>query len=216
MLSRVHVQIVYDNTTQRKDLAADWGFACLIEAGNRRLLFDTGARGDLLLANMRVLGINMLDIGEIFVSHYHWDHTGGLPDLLALKPDIKVWAPRDCENVQMANRVEFIDTPRDLGDSLYSTGTLADIEHSLVIRTERGVVVVVGCSHPGVGQILDIASSFGKPYALVGGFHGFDEYERLEGLDIICPTHCTQHIEEIKQRCPDQYVPGGAGTFFRL
>ncbi len=215
MSNEVTIRIIYDNTTQRDDLVADWGFACLVEAHGRHMLFDTGAKGDVLMANMAALNIDPASIGEVFISHDHWDHTGGLPDLLAVNPDVKVWAPRDCQNVQMAGDVGFIDKPRDLGDSLYSTGTLADIEQSLAIKTEHGLVVVVGCSHPGVGEILDAASGFGTPNALVGGFHGFDEYDRLTGLDLICPTHCTQHIEEIKQRYPDQYIPGGAGAELR-
>jgi metal-dependent hydrolase (beta-lactamase superfamily II) len=38
----VKATIVYDNTTKRRDLIADWGFACYIEADNKNILFDTG------------------------------------------------------------------------------------------------------------------------------------------------------------------------------
>jgi len=52
------ITIVYDNTTSREDLQADWGFSALIEAKNTpKILFDTGANGKILLNNMEKLGI---------------------------------------------------------------------------------------------------------------------------------------------------------------
>jgi len=40
-------------------------------------------------------------------------------------------------------------------------------------------VVVVGCSHPGVGEIIYAASEFGKVYGVIGGLHGFHDFNRL-------------------------------------
>ncbi|MBD3331721.1 MBL fold metallo-hydrolase, partial [candidate division GN15 bacterium] len=194
MSTPVSISIIYDNTSQREDLAADWGFACLVVAHGRRLLFDTGAKGDVLLANMKVLSINPAEIGEVLISHDHWDHTGGLEALLTVNPAMRVWAPTGCQSVPSGADVVYIDGPHDLSDGLYSTGVLSEIEHSLAIQTQKGVAVVVGCSHPGVGQILDAASTHGTPHALIGGLHGFDQFDRLSGLSMICPTHCTQHM----------------------
>lgn len=61
-------------------------------------------------------------------------------------------------------------------------------------------MVVTGCSHPGVEQILESASSFGKVCGLIGGLHGFDKLGVLEGLEFIVPTHCTQHKKKILER----------------
>jgi 7,8-dihydropterin-6-yl-methyl-4-(beta-D-ribofuranosyl)aminobenzene 5'-phosphate synthase len=210
------ITIIYDNTSQREDLAADRGFACLVETGARRLLFDTGAKGELLLANMEALNIDPVSIGEVFISHDHWDHTGGLSAILAANPTVRVWVPSGCQSVRSSEQIIVVDEPQSLSAGLHSTGPLAGIEQSLVISTEAGAVVVVGCSHPGAGQILDAASTHGRPRALIGGLHGFDDYPRLAGLDLICPTHCTQHIDEIRSRYPDEFIPGGAGTVIEL
>jgi len=72
-------------------------------------------------------------------------------------------------------------------------------------------VVVCGCSHPGVGNILKAASQFGPVSALVGGLHGFQEFDLLAGLNLVCPCHCTQHKLEIMTRYPKTAVSGGAG-----
>jgi len=81
----------------------------------------------------------------------------------------------------------------------------------LVVEAKSGLAVICGCSHPGVGAILAAASKFGEIKALVGGLHGFEEYEALAELRLICPCHCTQHQVEIMARYPEAAVKGGAG-----
>jgi len=78
------VTIIYDNTAFRKDFQADWGFSALVEIKERKILFDTGANGRILLSNMEKLKINPKEIEDIFISHLHWDHTGGLSSFLRL------------------------------------------------------------------------------------------------------------------------------------
>lgn len=56
----------------------EWGFAALVEADGRRLLFDTGARPQTVRANVKELGIDLAGITELIISHNHSDHTGGL------------------------------------------------------------------------------------------------------------------------------------------
>jgi 7,8-dihydropterin-6-yl-methyl-4-(beta-D-ribofuranosyl)aminobenzene 5'-phosphate synthase len=79
----MRVTILYDNTAWDKRLTPDWGFSCLVEARDRIILFDTGAKTTVLAANMKSLNINPMSVDAVFISHDHWDHTGGvsiLPD----------------------------------------------------------------------------------------------------------------------------------------
>lgn len=71
------ITITYDNEASKPDLRSDWGFSCLAEAFGSSFLFDTGARGSILLGNMKKLDIDPRMIEEIMISHDHWDHTGG-------------------------------------------------------------------------------------------------------------------------------------------
>ena len=86
------ITIIYDNVSLDPALEADWGFAALVEACGQSILFDTGASGRLLLENMEKLNISPQAIGEIFISHDHWDHTGGLEQILKRKP-VRVYVP---------------------------------------------------------------------------------------------------------------------------
>jgi len=58
---------------------AEHGFSVLIETGNKKILVDTGATGIALQHNLALLGLSFDDIDLIFLSHGHYDHTGGLP-----------------------------------------------------------------------------------------------------------------------------------------
>ena len=178
---------------------------------DRKILFDTGANGNLLLNNMKYLGIQPADITDIFISHDHWDHTGGL-EIFTTDNKGVCFIPETFMQKLDIPTVRIGKTPREIHDNIWSTGTLAAIEQSLVIKQDDRAVVVTGCSHPGVESILEAAGTLGKVTALIGGLHGFDNVEALTGLELVCPTHCTQHIQEIRQRHPDIYREGGAGT----
>ncbi|RLB00764.1 MAG: MBL fold metallo-hydrolase [Deltaproteobacteria bacterium] len=214
----MRVTLLYDNTSARQDLEPDWGFSCLVEVEARPpILFDTGARGDILLHNMERLGVDTSSIRGIFISHDHWDHTGGLNAFLgASASGIRLFVPKNFSGRPDVEDIKVIDRPTEIMDGIFTTGELAGIEQSMVVKTPEGLVVIVGCSHPGVEAILNAASTFGRPYALIGGLHGFNKFEVLSGLSLICPCHCTQHQKEIFSLYPDVSIQGGAGRVISI
>jgi 7,8-dihydropterin-6-yl-methyl-4-(beta-D-ribofuranosyl)aminobenzene 5'-phosphate synthase len=210
----MRVTIIYDNTSLREDLRADWGFSALIEARGRRILFDTGARGDVLLGNMRVLGLDPKSIEEVFISHPHADHMGGLSDLLRINP-VRVVVPYSSP-APGGVEVLRVEKPEEIHPGIYSTGELSGIEQSMAVDSGFGIVVISGCAHPGVGRILDVVSRLGVVKGLIGGLHGFSDLERIKDLELICPAHCTLHRSEIMRRFPDKCLVGGAGRVIEI
>ncbi len=103
-----------------------------------------------------------------------------------------------------------------ISDKVYSTGELEEIEQSLIIDTEKGLVIVLGCAHSGVGRILEVALSIGDVYAIIGGFHGFDNFSLLANVDLICPTHCTRYKSEIVSLYSDKCIDGGVGRIIEI
>ncbi len=211
------ITIVYDNEVKQPGLKADWGFSCIIEAQDApQILFDAGADGSILLHNMKKLKFDPGAIGIVVISHPHWDHVGGLQDIMEANRDAELYVPESFGSGISARKVTRIKGAFQIRKNIFSTGELQGIEQSLAINTDKGVMVIVGCSHPGVGNILDAASRFGKIYGIAGGFHGFYDLDRLSPLSLICPCHCTQYKSEIKHIFRDRCLDCGAGLVIEL
>jgi 7,8-dihydropterin-6-yl-methyl-4-(beta-D-ribofuranosyl)aminobenzene 5'-phosphate synthase len=213
----MRVTIVYDNEVSQPGLESGWGFSCLIETESRALiLFDTGPDGATLLYNMKQLGIYPGNIGAIVISHAHDDHIGGLWDILEVNRDAEIYLPASLRARIQGRKVTLVRQPIQISEGVFSTGELKGIEQSLALSTDNGIVVVTGCSHPGVGAILNAAAEFGEVCGIIGGLHGFSDFDRLQGLSLICPCHCTQYKLELRQLFPEQYVACGAGLELEL
>ena len=59
----------------------EWGFSAMIEADGKRILFDAGAKENTVVQNAKELNINLDSLDNIYLSHNHKDHTGGLMTL---------------------------------------------------------------------------------------------------------------------------------------
>jgi 7,8-dihydropterin-6-yl-methyl-4-(beta-D-ribofuranosyl)aminobenzene 5'-phosphate synthase len=70
-----------DNVFNSKTLLAEHGLCFYIEDNGKKILFDTGY-SDIFIKNALSMGINLLDLDYIILSHGHYDHTGGLSHYL--------------------------------------------------------------------------------------------------------------------------------------
>ena len=211
------ITIVYDNEAVRPELRADHGFACLVETeGTPAILFDTGARGSILKHNMAALGVDPGSIGTVVISHRHSDHAGGLSDVIEASKDVEVFLPESFMTGIAARRVTRVGGPLEIRPGVYITGELSGIEQSLVLATGNGLVVLVGCAHPGMYNILRAASGFGEVWGVIGGFHGFQDFHLLDSLSLICPCHCTVYRQEIVRLCGERCRNCGVGTVIEL
>lgn len=72
------------------------GFSVLVSArrgrDHHRILFDVGPYGDVWLDNAERLGVDLASIAEVFLSHWHWDHSGALPVVVAAIADARAAA----------------------------------------------------------------------------------------------------------------------------
>ena len=212
--------IVYDNEVHKKGigLKSDWGFSCLIETTDETILFDTGAKGEILLSNMEKLRINPEDISKIVISHEHWDHNGGLKALSPLVNEVELYRLAK-KSPSKKMRLVSVESYCEIVEGIYSTGRLKGSpvdEHSLILHGNNGLYVLAGCSHPGVKTIFDTASQYGNIVGLIGGLHGFDNFTLLEGLDLVCASHCTKHKKEIHKLFPKICTESGVGRILEI
>ena len=211
----MRITILYDNEAM-DNLESGWGFSCLIEHEGSIVLFDTGWDGGMLRRNMDKHSIPFDKIEHIVVSHNHWDHIGGLNEVLT--PQATVYVPASFsvplkEEIGMrAARVDVAGSVR-ITPSVFSLGELGkDIkEQSLGLVTGQGVVVVTGCAHPGLDHIMAAARPWGTLRGVIGGFHGFDNIGILKEMSLIVPCHCTKKKQEILDMYPDTSLLGTTG-----
>lgn len=226
------ITIVYDNNAYDARLTTAWGFAALIEYQGHTLLFDTGGDGSILLSNMSILEIDPTRIESVILSHIHGDHVGGLDALLAqgIKPSVYLIPSFPGSFKQNTSRMtEVIETESGqfVVGEVYTTGEMgrSPPEQALVVKTERGLVVITGCAHPGVVQMVEQAQDlFGeKVHLVMGGFHlsgksiqeleGIvDDFRRLE-VEKVAPCHCTgdQAIRMFAETYGDDFIAAGVG-----
>ncbi|MFP3879503.1 MAG: MBL fold metallo-hydrolase [Dehalococcoidia bacterium] len=211
------ITIVYDNEVKEGGLRGGWGFSAFIE--NREgspVLFDTGADSPTLLHNMKELSIDPTSIESIVISHAHGDHTGGLSQFLEINGSARLFLPSAFRGALPERNVTIVEDAREICADVFSTGELEGIEQSLALKTDKGIFVVTGCSHPAMRSILNAASNFGAVYGIAGGFHGFHDFELFEGLSLIYPCHCTQYKMEILDLFPNRASECGAGLVIQL
>ena len=206
----MNLKILYDNNA-KTPFKAGWGFSCLIESNENKILFDTGWNGNILLHNMKKADINPEEIDKIIISHSHWDHIGGLNHLLNYGKKFDVYVPKSAsinfknEIKRYANLVE-ISKPVKIHGNIWTTGELGEKikEQSLLITIEKGNLILTGCAHPGLDNIIEKSREFGEINTVIGGFHN-SNIDVLKGIPTIIPCHCTQEIEKIKKKMPESY-----------
>jgi len=228
--------VLYDNVAYDARLQTDWGFACLVQGPEQTVLFDTGGKGDLLLQNMRALGLDPQAVDAVFLSHQHSDHTGGLAGFLAENPRVTVYllaafpaAIKETVRRAGATLVEVAD-PLPIGAWAHSTGALGTAlpEQALALSTPRGLVVITGCAHPGIVALAQQAQAVagGELYLALGGFHLRDANAaqiaatiaglQTLGVPSIAPSHCTGDAARrvLAEAFGPAYFESGAGRVF--
>ncbi|MHA2369775.1 MAG: MBL fold metallo-hydrolase [Candidatus Hodarchaeales archaeon] len=183
----VKITVIIDNNPNGS-LSAPWGLGILVETPNLTILFDAGPDPDALRRNAEILDISLDQLDCVVISHGHRDHVEGISYIAEQNPNITVFVPKYMHSFPKEQIVSFnanmveIDTSYLIRDDIAIIGGLYDPvnEQALAINVNGlGLIIFVGCSHPGADNIVQKAiNDLGiQPYALIGGFHLFDQGE---------------------------------------
>jgi len=232
------ITVVYDNRLWKEGLEPAWGFACLIEGSDKKILFDTGGDGKVLMSNVKKLEIDPKQVDIVVLSHEHGDHVGGLASFLSANPNVTVYVlrsfPPSIKNEAKGHGAEVVEVagPAKISEHALSTGEMGTMikEQSLVIPTDRGLIVITGCAHPGVVDIVKKAKELTNQEVLLvmGGFHLLghsdaqikriiSEFSKL-GVRYAGPCHCTgdRAIELFAQEYGEHFIQIGVGRTVEL
>ena len=232
-IENLKITILYDNYIHKEGTKSDWGFACLIEGLEKTILFDTGTRGDILYHNISQMIVNINKVDQVVISHHHRDHFGGLQSVLEKNHTVTVHLLQSTPvSVQQQVKetganVKLVDTSIEICKNVFLTGELGEQikEQALILKTNKGLIVLTGCSHPGIVKIVKRVKEILKQeiYLVFGGFHLMRHSEREVNLIIkqlkaigvqkCGATHCTGDIQIaiFKEAFGTNFVQMGTG-----
>jgi 7,8-dihydropterin-6-yl-methyl-4-(beta-D-ribofuranosyl)aminobenzene 5'-phosphate synthase len=175
---------------------------------------------------------SLIDI--LVFSHEHGDHTAGVTSFVKMKTGIPVIMPQSFSRgfqKKMAGsglKPLLVDAPSSICSDLYTSGEFdySIPEHALVLDTRKGLVVITGCSHPGIIPMLTkIKTDFNKNiYMVFGGFHLLDKSDKemqaiiaeMQKLGVVkCgATHCTgeKQTAMIRESFGNNFILLGTGN----
>jgi 7,8-dihydropterin-6-yl-methyl-4-(beta-D-ribofuranosyl)aminobenzene 5'-phosphate synthase len=278
---KTRITILCENLVGKRVGSGEHGFSAFIEMSQGNYLFDTGG-GHSIVANSLDLDKDVRTVRKIFLSHGHYDHTGGLPEILRLKGKVDVHAHPHVfldriailkENGNETKR--FVGIPYKKGyleslganfvfnnafaeveKGMYLTGevprktpfekhdpklfseidgkTTQDIfldDQSLILDTNKGIVLILGCAHSGMINIIHhVIGKMGKDkfYAILGGTHlDFLTSKQLEEsikslkkmeIEKIGVSHCTgmRAAFRFHQEFGDRFFYGCVGSVLEI
>jgi len=272
----ISITTLSENTAGRGGLLAEWGLSVLVETDGANILLDTGA-GISASHNAGIFGIDLSKVDKIVISHGHFDHTGGMQQVLRLmRKEVEIiahpdmWAAKYArgrgdskryigipfqrqELESLGARFNLTTKPTRITDNIMTTGEVPMVtefeeiepdrffvkedsgwqpdklldDQALIINTELGLVVLLGCGHHGIINTLYHAQQITgvKPvYMVMGGCHLVGASEErilltiaaLKELDVqkVGVSHCTGMPASVMmaQELGDRFFFNNAGT----
>ena len=276
---KLRLTTLSENTANIGELLAEWGLSILIETDEVNILLDTG-KSISVSHNANTLGIDLSKIDKIVLSHAHYDHTGGLRQVLGrMKKEVEIIAHpniwkakysrqqghadryigipfqrqeletfgarftlttkpvRITDNIMTTGEVPMITDYEEIDPKLFvkeagawELDTLPD-DLALIINTEPGLVVVLGCAHRGIINTLYHAqqlTGIKEINTVLGGSHLFTASAeqvwqtmaalKEVGVQRLGLCHCTgpPAAALICQEFGDKFVLNNTGTVLEI
>jgi 7,8-dihydropterin-6-yl-methyl-4-(beta-D-ribofuranosyl)aminobenzene 5'-phosphate synthase len=234
----ITITILYDNYPFKEGLKTDWGFSCIIEETEKTILFDTGTKNNILFHNIESLKVNTAAVELVALSHVHGDHTGGLAAFLMKNNKVSVYVPNSFPAAfkkrvkDSGANVVSVSEPVEICEGVHLTGEMFGPANELavILDTNKGLVVITGCAHPGIVGMVKRAKELVKKdvHLVFGGFHLMNksdaelkaiigQFKNL-GVQKVGPTHCTgdRAIELFKQAYGENFIRMGVGKVVQI
>lgn len=238
------LRILFDDNIYDKTLRGGFGFSCYLEHFDEKILFDAGGNADIFNQNSTELKVTPAQITKVIFSHKHLDHIAGGEDFLKQIPQTTpIFIPSTFPELQLSKIPKYL--PFKITDKVFETigngihllklegKYLSNIiyEQSLIIETEKGLVVVTGCAHPGIIRILETVLAHlpaQKIYAVIGGMHLHHSWFwniysvvkkiRALGISQVVPCHCSGKTASkyFENRFKENFIKGGVGRIIEF
>lgn len=233
---------LFDRRSIRKDLYYGEGLSLYVTVGETSFLFDTGnldKTGLVILDNMEALAIEPEGVENIVISHHH--QGIGLTGIKERAVDAEVFIPMFYYTAPLDKLgIDYTQIPEnafiEMMPHVFSTGSMYSeedflFEQAVVIEYEKGIIVLTGCAHPGLEQIIArIKNRFDqKPIKLLITGNIMEDAGRAEIREMItfleqseiewfAPGHCSGQLMQrmVARAIGRSYVNFMAGTLIQF
>ncbi len=226
MVKNIKISVLNDNEPE-KGLKNDWGWSAYIESEKWAILFDADTKPEIIEHNAIKMNLSLKKLNFAFLSHYHQDHYGGFEYIGKINNGLKVYTPEESDILRnFGLEPVYIDHSKKIGEDIFSTGPLtkgAIKEHAMIINVDNyGSIIIVGCSHPGIANIvaksLELSATV---HMVIGGFHSPPQSQLDEiatKVRYICPAHCSGNDAKkyIKSQYPEKFCAVKTGSIIEL
>ncbi|MCD6564180.1 MAG: MBL fold metallo-hydrolase [Thermoproteales archaeon] len=225
MVKKLKITILVDNKPA-PGFMNDWGFSAFIEADEHKILFDADTNPKVVKYNIEKLKIDISKTEFAVLSHHHHDHYGGFEYIGKIIPGLKLYVPPGSVEMYRRWSLEPIvnERTKEVLKDIYIIGPLEAwenfYEEAIAVKVDgKGIVLIVGCSHPGADNLaFEARNKIGQDiYHILGGFHKpsrtvIDNLAKFSKH--ISPAHCSgdEAQEYTKRIYPDKFYDLRTGT----
>lgn len=226
MVSKTRIVVLIDNEPG-EGLKSDWGLSLYVETPGWSMIFDADTSPNTLQFNAEKLNLNLEEVSFAVLSHYHYDHAGGLSYIAKINPNLKIYVPpgpagrlrRIGLNPIVVNQNIAISDDSFIIGPLSAGWGLNEISFAFY-SGRKGLTLLVGCSHPGVDKIaLELVNftKIDKIHMIIGGYHSsaLEAIDRLAEITrYFCPIHCSSESIKryLEKKYPEKYFKARTGT----
>ena len=221
-MRKLKLTILNDNESGF-NLKNEWGWSILAESERWKILFDADTNPRVIEYNTKALNIDLKDLDFAILSHYHADHYGGFEYVGNVARGLKIYAPQGGSDFLKNWGLNPIEGESgEIAEDVWLSGTLGSSikEQAVGIKVDDiGLVVIVGCSHPGADTITMKLKEMTDEiiFLVIGGFHSPSKkvLDNLANLSkYISPAHCSgiQAKNYVRANYPDKYIEVATGS----
>jgi len=229
-MESVRITVLVDNFNGvLKGYVKDFGFAALIEKREKKILFDTGTKADVLKHNLNTIGISPESLNAVILSHNHYDHTNGLTAITNKNPNIPIYVhkywnkPVSYRGIDLSGMNLIFNAKaceyNEITEGIYLTNIRSSRdyggihEHACFIQVNDSYILISGCCHPGLNKFLSDRSDLDIPtdsyLHFIGGMHSF-RFSNTEAemfnpyIRSIILCHCTENTRTFVKQFPNK------------